>query len=301
MPDIYEIKGPDGKMLEIESDHTPTKEEVAKALSAVYKVSWSDEHPYIKAATDLMVGVAKGVAHTAIDLGQAVHQIPGVSRAVDTLYRTPGLSKEVFPQARQDTAYTNATQMAGGALETAVEMAVPVGRAVKAIPTAARAGAKFKDVMSAAHSVSIDVNEAGKVALRIQQLAERGGTMPTAVRKFLQRVTSPDLPPMAYEEARDFASNISRLSADEAGRLTPVIGREVANLRVALSKANAEAAKAAGKGKEYIQAMSEYARAMKIRAATDSIFQSIKRVAPYASVGGGSYYLTKKIQELLTD
>jgi hypothetical protein len=38
--------------------------------------------------------------------------------------------------------------------------------------------------------------------------------MPMAVRKFLNRITDPEKAQMNYEEARDFASNISRLSVE---------------------------------------------------------------------------------------
>src|SRR5207253_11041554 len=101
----------------------------------------------------------------------------------------------------------------------------------------------------------------GEVALRIQQLADRGASMPQAVSKFLRRITDPEKAEMTYEEARDFASNISRLSANEFQRLSPVVAKEVAGLRVTLNRAVADAAGKAGKGQEYAQAMTEYARA----------------------------------------
>ena len=71
--------------------------------------------------------------------------------------------------------------------------------------------------------------------------------MPQAVRQFLARVTDPDQGQLTFGEARDFASNISRLSANETQRLTPVIAREVANMRVALNQSLAQTAGQAGK------------------------------------------------------
>jgi hypothetical protein len=147
--------------------------------------------------------------------------------------------------------------------------------------------------------VPVDVNGPGQVALRINELAERGGSMPMAVRKFLNRVTDPNKPGMVYEEARDFASNISRLSANEFQRLTPVVAKEVATLRVALNKAVAEAASKAGKGEEYAQAMNEYARAMKLKNAVDAAVDGAKRGIPYATAAGVGYWLTTKVRQAL--
>ena len=111
--------------------------------------------------------------------------------------------------------------------------------------------------MGAAEHLPVNVNDAGQVALRIQDLAQRGGSMPQAVRQFLARVTDPDQGQLTFGEARDFASNISRLSANETQRLTPVIAREVATMRVALNQSLAQTAGQAGKGAEYAQAMTE--------------------------------------------
>ena len=193
--------------------------------------------------------------------------------------------------------------MIGGAIPTIAEMAIPVGSgakaAVSAIPRAARAGRKFQEVMSAAKDIQIETKAVGDAALRIQQLAERGGSMPLAVRKILQRMTDPEKAPMAYEEARDFASNISRLSANEYGRLTPAVAREVANLRVALNEANAQAAKQAGKMPEYKAAMREYAQAMRIRGAVESAVKGAKQSLPYATAAGAGYWLTRELRGLL--
>jgi hypothetical protein len=240
-------------------------------------------YPWRRAPLDLAIGAVKGAAHTAIDAGSLIQAIPGVSTAVDALYGTPGLSKNAFPAAREATAYSNPVQMAGGAAETLGEMAVPVGAAADALPSAARAGQKFESVMAAAKDVPIDVEAPGQVALRIKQLADRGGSMPMVVRKFLNRITDPDMGAMTYQEGRDFASNVSRLSADEYGRLTPVVGREVTNLRMTLNKAVGVAAAKAGKMEEYQAAMKEYANAARLNEAWNNIWTGVKRAAPYAT------------------
>ena len=169
--------------------------------------------------------------------------------------------------------------------------AVPYGRIAKAAkplmwPTRAAAGAKFQQVMSKAANVPVDISGPGNVALRIQELAERGSSMPMVARRFLQRVTDPNKGPLTYQEARDFASNVSRLSANEFGRLTPKMGAEVHKLRVALNKAVGDAATSAGKGPEYFSAMKEYARAAR-HAETAKLVK--KEAAKYLIPGGLAY------------
>jgi hypothetical protein len=172
------------------------------------------------------------------------------------------------------------------------------------VPNAARAGQRFQNVMAAAKSIPVDTNAAGQVGLRIQEIASRGGgTMPRPVSQFLNWITDPQKPPMDYEVARDFASGISKLSANEMGRLSPVVAREVAGLRVALNKAVADAAGKAGQGAEYAKAMTEYARSKQIENGIDAVVQGAKRALPYAlgagAAGASGYWLTKHLTNLL--
>lgn len=269
-----------------------------KIYDAHVQVGPEKARTWMDTAKDVGIGIAKGAGSTVAGLGEMAGNaglLPGVRPNAfgDSSMRNPA-----FTQAEQATTATNTPQMVGKGLETAAEMVLPGMAAVDAVPTVAKAGAKFQDVMSAARSIPIDVNAPGAVALRIQQLAERGGSMPMAVRKFLGRITDPQQAPMAYEEARDFASNISRLSVNEFGRLTPAVAREVSNLRVTLNKSVAQAANQAGKGKEYAQAMNEYARAMKLRDAVDAATKGAKRALPYAGAAGAGTWLTKEIMSM---
>lgn len=258
---------------------------------------------WTQTAIETAKGFGKGALRTVADLEEAPLMIPGMSRALDAV---AGDSVAVSDRLRQHTAairsentYANTPQMVGGGLEALAELAIPVTKAAEAIPTTAKAGAKFQEVMGAARHFPVDVNAPGQVALRINELAERGGSMPMAVRKFLNRVTDPNKPGMVYEEARDFASNISRLSANEFQRLTPVVAKEVAALRVTLNQAVAQAASKAGKGKEYAQAMNEYARAMRLKKAVDAAVEGAKRAVPLATAGGVGYWLTAKVRQAL--
>lgn len=250
-------------------------------------------------AREVAKGVLKGATSSLAGLGEMMANagmLPGVQPAAfNSDMRNP-----VFRRAEEALTAANTPQMVGKGLEVAAEMALPTGVAANAVPRAARAAGKFQEVMAAAKHVPVNADAAGEVGLRIMQLAERGGgSLPRPVSQFLQRITHPDKAPMVYEEARDFASGISRLSANEFQRLTPAVAREVAGLRVALNKGVAEAAAKAGKGREYAQAMSEYGKAMKLRGIIDDVVTGAKKALPYAGAAAAGTWLTKEALALL--
>lgn len=161
------------------------------------------------------------------------------------------------------------TTLATAALPLVAPVAAQAARAAKPAiwPTRAAAGAKFQQVMGAAKQVPVDTSKVEQIASRIWDLAGglgkvgRGGSMPKPVSDFLKRMTDPNHGPLLYDEARDFASNLSRLSAKDWSSINPTIGAKVHEMRVALNAAAAKAAGSVGKEAEYWAAMKEYARA----------------------------------------
>jgi hypothetical protein len=257
----------------------------------------------LQGVKDFGIGAVKGAAHTAIDLGSAVHMIPGVSTLVDKAYGTPGLSQAAFPAAREATAYSNPTQQLGGAAETVAEMAVPVDAGVQALPSAARAGAKFKGILAAgAGNLPVDVSKTGNAALRVAELAQHGGGTewgPAPVRQLIQYLTNPKKPELTYSVGRDFASNISRLSAKEWQSINPQIGAEVAGVAAELNRALAETAQKVGQGQAYVEAMREYAKAKQLQGIYTAFLKGAQRTAPYATAAGAGAYLYHKISSVL--
>lgn len=292
------------QLWDLKSQAAPTEPPPSGGASGSWKPpTWSDSLGLNKPTDSMLEGFARGSGAAAVDMAQGATAAVRNAKAAfaDTSGHRQLVGAPPVPQQAAMEAPDTFAGKVGGVLPAAAEMAIPVGSAAKIagkmLPSAARAGEKFQDVMGAARNVTVDVTAPGEVALRIQQLAERGGSMPLAVRKLLNRVTDPNKAPMAYEEARDFASNISRLSANEYGRLTPAVAREVANLRVALNQANAQAAKAAGKGAEYKSAMREYAQAMRLKTAIDT---TVKKVLPImtagAAAGAAGNWMTRQIR-----
>lgn len=295
---------PDAKPEEIDAflkKQQPIKTETASAPKAP---TWSDQMGLNEPTDSTLTGFVRGAGGAVVDMAQ------GATARVRNAIAKSGdpVTREIFgavPVEQQQDVMSAPETFAGkvgGVLPDAAAMAIPgpavlkgAKAAVNAIPTTAKAGAKFQSVMAAAKNIPIDVKEVGDAALRIQELAERGGSMPLAVRKILNRMTDPEKAGLVYEESRDFASNISRLSADEMQRLTPVVRREVAHLSAMLNKANAMAAKQAGKADEYASAMKEYASAMRLRSMADAAIKGAKKTVPYASAAGAGTWLANKL------
>lgn len=268
--------------------------------------SWANELGLNEPTDSRMVGFLRGAGGAAVDMvqGAAAPTSQMIYQGGDLIRRNLGMNR-IIDKPEVQAAMTAPDSVAGkiGEYGPAVAALAQGGAqlASKVLPNVNRAKAGFQTVMQAAREIPLNLKAPGDAALRISELSERGGTMPKAVRDFLKYATDPNKPQMTYEVARDFASNISRLSANEYQRLTPVMAREVANLRVALNESVAEAAKAAGKGAEYKAAMREYANAMRLRDAVSEAGRRIKTGAPIAAAGGGAYWLTRKVLSLLSE
>ena len=97
--------------------------------------------------------------------------------------------------------------------------------------------------------------------MRASELAERGAKgLPRAITRFIQRVTDPDKPAIAWNEFRDFMSNVSRLSANEYSSMNPQMAAQVGKLAGAMKDAAQGVAEAGGVGDEFSQAIQLYAR-----------------------------------------
>jgi hypothetical protein len=169
----------------------------------------------------------------------------------------------------------------------------------KFIPSASRAGENFSQIMGVAKDIPIDVRMPGDVALNIQKLSESGASRPKVISDFLKRVTDPNKGPLTYEEARNFYSNATRLSADENMRLTPIMKRQVGAFTSALNDAITGAAAQAGKASQYTDAMTEYHRAMQLRAlgdkAKDILTNKMAQTAAAAGAGAAGAYAVKEL------
>jgi hypothetical protein len=94
----------------------------------------------INMLSQLFSGAMKGAGNTAMNLGGLMHQIPGVSGAVDTLYGTPGVSQAAFaPDSpiRQDLKPQTHGEAVGMGAEQVGEFLIPSAQASKVATTVA--------------------------------------------------------------------------------------------------------------------------------------------------------------------
>jgi hypothetical protein len=238
----------------------------------------------LQTAKDLGIGALKGVGSSIASIGEMAADtglLPGMARGGGAM-RHPA-----FTKADEATTASNSTQGIGKGIEQVAEMAIPTGAAANAVPRVTRAGKNLQKVMAVAKNAPVNMEAPGQAALRIQQLASRGGTEPRAIGKLLRRITDPEQGPIAYEEGRDWYGNISRLSADEFNRLPDVVKREMGGLREAMHSSLTQAAETVGQGNRYAGAIKEYGQAKKLQSYKDALVQAFKKGAlPAAGIAG---------------
>lgn len=163
-----------------------------------------------------------------------------------------------------------------------------IGRLKSLLPNAERAGQAFQGVNSVVgkHTVAV-TPELSNSLMNYQHLVDAGGSRSLAVSKLLNRLTSPSAGPLNYEEARLFSSNISRLSADEMQRLTPVMRRAVGQIANDLNGTISSTAEAGGQLATYQAAMKEYSQA-KDMASKIAVLKKYGIRAGLAGLGGGA-------------
>lgn len=233
------------------------------------------EHGY----GEMLKGAAKGVAGDVGDLGSLVNKIPV-------------LGKVIAPQDEvnyyQDKSHANnGYQMAGKGIESAAEILAP---GIEALPSAEHAGQVLGRVADAAKDVRVPLSSTAAPLQRYAELSTRGGAPAKAATDLLTRSQAPI--DMTFPEARDYYSNISNLSADEAGKLNSKMKSAVGAVRKGFHGDLVNAANQVGMGGEYADALKEYRRHAQL---TDIGGKALKYAVPGAGVLGAIEYAKDKV------
>lgn len=262
MIDIYTVEI-DGVEYDIEGDRPPTEAEARAAVGA--SVEPQQATPLPPSATIGMLAPSTMQGDPASVNGwKAEHADLG--RQID---EAPMMAEPLMP---------NITKVPGIVARVAGRSSV-------------RAGQNIQAASQAAKGAPVNVEKVGQEGLRALELQAAGGSMPRAASQFMRRVTDPKAPDLTFEEARDFYSNLSRLSTNEFGRLNPTMQRQIGTMRQALHEALVESAETVGKGGQYARGISEYAKAAKAKATWEAskpkLMSALKKLGWLGLAGAG--------------
>jgi len=244
-------------------------------------------------------GIGQGLLNTIGGMGQgggpAYMTGGGTAPLVGGIVPTPKTYTPPPEFQPQSTA-----EKAGYYTEKGAELAAPiVGAGVKAAQAAGaaeKAGALFESLSSEIGDHPVDPSQAGNIALKAQEWAARGGQKVKQITDFVKRVTDPSLGDLTYNEARDFYSNASsRLSAEQAMKLTPTAKRYLSQFASALDSAIEDTASAAGRLDDYRTAMSQYATGKGFETAVGAGVDYLKQQALKWAVPGSVYAIARKL------
>jgi hypothetical protein len=209
---------------------------------------------------------------------------------------SPWSTPEEFSQQAGGDPWRAAGRVAGFAWPEVVGAGVGGGASlVSKLPRASRAATALEEVDQAAGHLPVDVNNPGQVALNAQKFAKSGSSLPKVIKDYLTRVTDPNQPPLTFSEARDFYTNATRVSANEAGRLAPPMWKRVNDFRDALHSSLQKTAEQVGMGDAYSQGIKEYSQAMKLR----GMWNKAKPLLWKTAAGAASLEGAHRIWELL--
>jgi hypothetical protein len=256
----------------------------------------------------------------AKDLGKGV--LESVGGAADTigapagwLAHGLGFAQETPEQRKEQEQLfkpVNATQAVGAGAGDALQAMIPVekalpiagkalGRMVEAlpIPTRAKAGKLFEQVMAKAGDQPVQLSNSMGELTRAQELTRAGGGNPTPVNALVRRLDDFQQGPLTYREARDYAPNLSRTSVSDSMAMSPTMQRQVGKLSHAFNEDVGAAAERGGMGAEHAKAMRDYARAARLSELASSVGSKARKALPYVAYPAGGYLGYKVVNELL--
>lgn len=232
--------------------------------------------PYVKAAAMGPVNAVLGVPGALKEAGAALlsEDAPRFARFLLETIKGPvsmvttparGATALALPNQVQAPSEEEFQQAASAAGANAAATIIPgiVKGVSRAVPTTAKAGAKFEKVMSAAKNEPINTATAERIAGEAETLSKHGARLPKVLKDFINTHTDAG-GPLSYKTGRDFATNAGNLSAREASGASPVMRKKLTEFTEAMKTANRDAAARVGMGELYDQAMKEYRRAKTI-------------------------------------
>jgi hypothetical protein len=253
-------------------------------------------------AEDTLPDEAKFVLGAAKGAGQAIKQFWNGANLPAAAY--PGMQKQqgadLAPHGAVETAGSIIGPLATPAGEEAAQTLTPAIKgaweAIPSIPTTSRAGKLFTEVMDAAKDKPVNLTRTQPALERVAQLTDAGAPVQTAPNKLLLR--SQTISPLSYQDARDFYSNISNLSAQDKLGMNGPMKKAVGDLRVALKADIGDTAATVGKGPQYEKAMKQYQAAMRNKNAAKTVGNYAVKTGATAAGLGAAYSVWDMLRDL---
>lgn len=190
----------------------------------------------------------------------------GASDYIDlALGRPPGTTYENLTQINE---LENTRQRVGAGAEIATFAVPGVVGAAKGVFSTARAGEAFRAIERAAGTQTGDLGPTALRALSAENDMTHGASgYPTVVKTFLKEyVHNPNAPADTYSEIRRWAKNFNDISKPELDAMSGTARAHVADMKVLVNQAAADAAAKVGRAADYFQAMNDYAAAKRNQA-----------------------------------
>lgn len=274
----------------------PAKQEKG-FLSSLYENSpLSLPQSLYQAAThpgQALTGIANEIGRSGSQLRDAWNTPEPIKAADKTIYAIPfigGALKDADEAAKRG----NWRQGLGTGLGI-IGSELLSGGLANMVPTRAKAGRIFQSVMEDAGPQPVNLTRSSEKLLRMSELSERGGgAMPAPAAKLLGRVEDGGRSPLTYGEARDFASNLSDLAANEKMGMNRQMRANLKQLSHTFNEDVGDAAAAAGRGSDYEKAMKMYSRAARLNNAADLVKKKALQAAGLGTAGAIGYELSKR-------
>ena len=193
-----------------------------------------------------------------------------------------------FKEHPEETLESTAGNIVGG-----IDAAGLMPEALARVPTKEGAGRLFQSVMNEAGDKPVKLTRALEPLERAQQLSARGGGTVSAADNLYKRINTVN--PLDYREARDWASNLSRISAQDKMSASPSLRAEVGKLSKAFNQDIGDTAESVGRGADYNKAMRNYHLASTV----GDVASKAKKYAVPAALGaagaGAGYKLARAL------
>lgn len=180
----------------------------------------------------------KGMGKSLADTAQTIHSnnTPKDPTLAPTFSASPMQST-----LNMDTStHGDSDEMAGKVFGNIAQMAVPMDAAAGVLPSAERSGAKLSELAGKLKGAPVSLTRATPALDRAEQISARGGGPMGAAGNLLDR--SRAVAPMNFPEARDYYSNVSKLTSLDKQSMSNPLKAQIGKARAAFHGDLAETA-----------------------------------------------------------